>query len=120
MRRVFFVCALVAASTYAVNIDSMEPAELEFEDEYEFPEVDADGKQFMAKLRGAAGRMGNAVKGAAVRAGNAMDAAADRALVGTQNAISNGIAGAKNMGHRAAGAVAGGLANAAGAVGKYA
>ena len=114
------MCALVAASTYAVNIDAMEPAELEFEDEYEFPEVDADGKQFMAKLRGAASRGFNAAKNAAVRAGTALDAAADRALVGTQNAVANGIAGAKNLGHRAAGAVAGGLANAAGAVGQYA
>merc|ERR1719361_1917934 len=99
MRRVFYVCALVAASTYAVNIDAMEPAELEFEDEYEFPEVDADGKQFMAKVGRGLSYLGNKAQNGIVAGAKAMDAAADRALVGTQNAVSNGIAGAKRMGH---------------------
>ena len=83
MRRVFYVCALVAASTYAVNIDAMEPAELEFEDDMEFGEVDADGKQFMAKLGNGLASMGRAVGNKVVSGAKAIDAGLDRALVGT-------------------------------------
>ena len=80
----------------------MEPTEYEFEDDYEFPElyaegedmdfdgeydefpeVDADGKQFMAKVGRGLSALGGAAKGAIVRGAKAMDAAADRALVGT-------------------------------------
>ena len=118
MRRVAFACALFVASTQAVTLESTEPAELEFEDDYEFPElyaegedmdydgeydefpeVDADGKQFMAKVGRGLSYLGNKAKNGIVAGAKAMDAAADRALVGTQNAVSNGIAGAKRMGH---------------------
>ena len=94
---------------------------MDFDDEYdEFPETDAEGKQFMAKVGRGLSALGSAAKNGIVRGAKAMDAAADRALVGTQNAVANGIAGAKAMGHRAAGAVAGSLANASNAVGRYA
>ena len=109
MRRVFYVCALVAASTYAVNIDAMEPAELEFEDDMEFPEVDADGKQFMAKLGSGLATMGRAVGNKVAAGARYLDKKADDALVGTQRGL-----------RAAAGAASRGLANAAGAVGKYA
>ena len=77
MRRVFYVCALVAASTYAVQIDAVEPAELEFEDEYEFPETDADNKQFMAKLGNGLASMGRAVGNKVVAGAKYLDAKAD-------------------------------------------
>ena len=83
MRRVFYVCALVAASTYAVQIDAMEPAELEFEDDMEFGETDAEGRQFMAKLGGGLASMGRAIGSKVASGARAIDAGLDKALVST-------------------------------------
>ena len=134
MRHFIFVSAIIAASTYAVKIDTMEPAEFEYEDDYEFPEVDAEGnaieyddeydefadidgegegegqnKQFFGKVGRGLASMGNSMKNGIVNGAKAIDAGLDRALVGTQNGLK-----------RAAGAASRGLAGAAGAVGSYA
>ena len=102
MRHFIFVSAIIAASTYAVKIDTMEPAEFEYEDDYEFPEVDAEGnaieyddeydefadidgegegegenKQFMAKLGRGLASVGNSVKNGIVSGAKYLDAKAD-------------------------------------------
>ena len=108
MRHFIFVSAIIAASTYAVKIDTMEPAEFEYEDDYEFPEVDAEGnaieyddeydefadidgegegegqnKQFFGKVGRGLASMGSAMKNGVVNGAKAIDAGLDRALVGT-------------------------------------